>query len=404
MSFDEIYALISTQEFIFLVGTVCTCFVAFVITRLYVTPLLVKVLSRRGKKWRRVFEREKTFNQLAYLAAFLLFMSAVRYFPSIASGIDPVLEFLVAVSTTFLLGALIRTGIGLYDLSPISKDKPIKSFGQLATIILYLFGLIIAVCQLTGTDPSVFLGGAVAVMAAILLVFRDTLLSFIASMQLAANNLIRKGDWIEVKAYGADGEIIDIALHVVRVQNFDKTIVCIPTYKLMESGFRNWRGMFEAGARQIKRSILIDQNSIRFMSSGDVKRVYQNPHVKRHMPPLAALKIEHNIGKTASLTNLGMFRTYTTNYLKENDHIHKDMTLLVRHLEPTPDGIPLQLYAYTSDTKWDIYEGVQADIFEHIISLLPVFGLNLFQNPVHPDFASLDMESDVIMDGERDED
>src|SRR5690606_33985973 len=167
-------------------------------------------------------------------------------------------------------------------------------------------------------SPTVFLGGAVAIMAAVLLVFRDTILSFIASMQLASNNLIQKGDWIEVKNFGADGTVVDIALHVIRVQNFDKTIVTIPTYKVMETGFRNWRGMFESGGRQIKKSILIDQTSVRFLHERDIKRIYADRMVKRHLPPKEELLTEHNADSDIVLTNLGVLRTYLMNYLKSH--------------------------------------------------------------------------------------
>lgn len=388
--FDKIITFVSGEEFLYLATTLVLCVLTYIVTRAFLTPLLVRALNHRDAKWQKVVTKEHTFRQLAWLMPVLVLMYALNYFPSVGEAINPFVKAYVVINVTFLIGAFIRTSIGIYEMSPISKERPLKSYSQLAVLILYIFGTILAICQLTGTNPAAFLTGAVAVMAAVLLVFRDTILSFIASMQIAANGLIRKGDWIEVKNFGADGDVVDIALHVVRVQNFDKTIVSIPTYKLMEAGFKNWRGMFEAGGRQIKRSILIDQKSIAFVGNIDLEKLYENYHVKQYLPSLETLKEEHNIEHRVSLTNLGVLRTYIESYLKANENIHQGMTLIVRHLEPTPDGIPVQIYAYTHDTRWAVYEKIQADIFEHIMALLPVFKLRLFQNRMDTDLEVLD--------------
>lgn len=387
---ESLKSFFTGEEFVFFSGALVVCVVTYLLTRAFITPLLTKAVTHKNQRWQRVVAREKTFRQLAFLLPVLVLMYALKYFPTLSEALNPFVEAYVVVNVTLLLGAFIRTAVEIYELSPVSKDRPLKSYSQLAILVLYIFGAILAICQLTGTNPAAFLTGAVAVMAAILLVFRDTILSFIASMQIAANNLIKKGDWIEVKPFGADGDVIDIALHVVRVQNFDKTIVSIPTYKLMEAGFKNWRGMFESGGRQIKRAILLDQKSIAFVNDEDLDKLYQNYHVQKYIPSLEELKKEHHIDHRASLTNLGIFRTYVENYLKGNEDIHQGMTLLVRHLQPTPDGIPLQLYTYTTDTRWAYHEKVQADILEHIIALLPVFKLRLFQNRMDTDLEALD--------------
>lgn len=390
VSFESLQAFFTSQEFLYLSVLGGVCVAVFIFTRTIITPLLVKAFGRKDAKWQKILVKEHTFRQVAYLVPVLALTYGLSYLPSLAESVTPFLDAYVVINLTLLMGAFIRTGVKIYELSPLSKERPIKSYSQLAILILYIFGAILAICKITGTNPAAFLTGAVAVMAAVLLVFRDTILSFIASMQIAANGLIKKGDWIEVKNFGADGDVIDIALHVIRVQNFDKTIVSIPTYKLMETGFKNWRGMFESGGRQIKRSLLLDQKSINFVSDADLDKLFQNYHVQKYLPTLDELKQEHHIDHRASLTNLGVFRTYVENYLKSNQNIHQEMTLIVRHLEPTPDGIPLQLYAYTTDTRWGQYESIQADIFEHIIALLPVFKLRLFQNRMDTDLEALD--------------
>lgn len=374
----HILELFVGDQLVLTLSIVSTCIALFFLTRTYLNPLLIRLIASKEKRWKKVLTANKTLNQLSYLFPVLFLMAISPYdqkdFPT------HIINALVALNVTLLLGSGIRSASKIYELYPIAQQKPIKSYAQLLTLLIYVLGGVLVLCQATDTNPTAFLGGAVAIMAGILLVFRDTILSFIASMQIAANNLIQKGDWVEVPAFGADGDVVDIALHVIRVQNFDKTIVTIPTYKIMETGFKNWRGMFESGGRQIKKSIYIDQNSIRFMTDKDIDRLYKHPMIQAYLPPVDDLKMLHGEKSLDSLTNLGILRTYLVNYLKASKHINQDMTILVRVLEPTPSGVPLQTYAYTNDTRWFYHEHIKGDIIEHIIALLKVFDLRVFQN------------------------
>lgn len=395
-SLNNVTNYILSKEFYFLVGFLCIGMIIFFLMRKVVNPFLIKVVCRKNKKWSPVFERNRAFLPFAYLVPVLFLMSASQYLPTTWIYVEKILSASMVALFTLLIASFLQTLNLIYETYPISQEKPMKSYAQLGIIVVYLFGGIVTICELLDKSPTVFLGGAVALMAGILLVFRDTLLSFIVSMQLASNKLIQKGDWIEVPAFGADGTVIDIALHVVKIQNFDKTIVTIPTYKIMESGFRNWRGMFESGGRQIKKSIRVDQNSVRFMTESDFNRLYKHPLVKKCLPSSQELSKMHHQADKEALTNLGVLRTYVSCYLKGHPKIHQDMSLMVRVLEPTPNGIPLQIYAYTNDTRWVYHEQIQADILEHVMALLEIFDLRVYQNLQDLDFQGLDNINQVM--------
>jgi miniconductance mechanosensitive channel len=227
-----------------------------------------------------------------------------------------------------------------------------------------------------------------------MLVFRDTILSFVAGIRLIGGDLVRKGDWLEVPEFGADGDVIDIALHTVLVQNWDKTIVSIPTFKLVDGAFKNWRGMTEAGGRRIKRSLILDLSSVRFAdetllaSLRSVQRLQS--YLQTREAEVQAWNKEHGVDTDhplngRRLTNLGCFRAYVKRYLFENPHLRQDMTLMVRQLAPTPQGLPLEIYGFTNDTAWVNYESIQSDIFDHLLAALPWFGLRVYQREQSPD-------------------
>lgn len=382
MPFDEqalngLKNYLLSEEFYFILGITVVGAIVYFLMRRYINPLLIKVISRKNKNWAPIFKKSATLRPLAYLAPIVILMACSQHVPLLWRYIEKPLGATVAVLLTLLSANLIHAANGIYETYPISKEKPVKSYAQLLILVVYILGAIIAICRLLDSSPAVFLGGAVAVMAAILLVFRDTILSFIASMQLAANQLIKKGDWIEIPAFGADGNVIDIALHVVRIQNFDNTIVTVPTYKIMELGFRNWRGMYESGARQIKKSILIDQNSIRFMSEANIKELYQHKDMQKNLP---TYKEVYDHIKNSGITNLGVFRMYAMSYLRNHPQLHQERLMMVRMMDPTPNGVPLQIYTYSNDTRWVIQEQVQASILEHLIARLKDFDLRVYQN------------------------
>ncbi|MCY4645885.1 MAG: mechanosensitive ion channel family protein [Gammaproteobacteria bacterium] len=278
-----------------------------------------------------------------------------------------------------------------------SRSRPIKGYLQGASLLAYLGAGVVAIAILANQSPLVFLSGIGALTAVLMLIFRDTILSLVASIQIMSNDMIRIGDWVSMPQANTDGDVIEIALHTVKIQNWDKTISTIPTHKFISESFKNWRGMTESGGRRIKRSLRIDMNSVRFLSDGEVDRLSRYETLREYMTE-ARRKIEsYNAAKAEGdpgiipeirrLTNLGTFRLYVFNYLKGNPRISQEMTVLARQLAPGPQGVPIEVYCFSSDTAWANYEGLQADLFDHLIAILPEFGLRAFQEPSGSDFA-----------------
>lgn len=377
--------LLLAPELYFAIIWAVLAYVVFLFARKAIPAIMIRAFAAKKPKWEVILREHKTFNQLAYLAPVLFMYFAAQHFPSIAQTVDHIISAYVIINITILAGHIIKSWELIYQLNPISKERPIKSYLQLLALIVYLLGGIFAICKLFHIDVTLFLSSIGALTAIIILVFKDTITSFIASLQLAANNLIQKGDWIEIPQYGANGDVVDVALHVIKVQNFDKTIVTVPTYKLMELGFKNWRGMYEAKGRRIKRALDIDQNSVKFLSESDLKRLFKHPIIGEVMPDEATFAPDDVIFKGKSpdkvLTNLSLFRRYVRLYLSAHPHISGDMTFIVRLLDPTPAGIPLEVYVFTTDTDWSVYEYIQSSIFEHLLAIIPEFGLRVFQYP-----------------------
>ncbi|MYC52569.1 MAG: mechanosensitive ion channel [Gammaproteobacteria bacterium] len=278
-----------------------------------------------------------------------------------------------------------------------SRSRPIKGYLQGVSLLAYLGAGVVAIAILANQSPLVFLSGIGALTAVLMLIFRDTILSLVASIQIMSNDMIRIGDWVSMPQANTDGDVIEIALHTVKIQNWDKTISTIPTHKFISESFKNWRGMTESGGRRIKRSLRIDMNSVRFLSDDEIERLSRYETLKDYMAE-ARRKIEsYNAAKATGesgiipeirrLTNLGTFRFYVLNYLKANPRVSQQMTVLARQLEPGPKGVPIEIYCFSSDTAWANYEGLQADLFDHLIAILPEFGLRAFQEPSGSDFA-----------------
>ena len=271
-----------------------------------------------------------------------------------------------------------------------ARARPIKGYLQVAKLVIFGLAGILIVATLFNRDPLLLLSGLGAMTAVLMLVFKDTLLSLVASVQLSTHDMLRVGDWIEMPQLNADGFAIDISLHTVKVQNWDKTITTIPTWRLISESYKNWRGMFESGGRRIKRAMYLDQTSVRFLAPEERQRLHRFALIDSYLDRKQAELEEFNAkliaeGKdpvnTRRVTNVGTFRAYVQAYLQQHPRIHKDMTLLVRQLQPGPTGLPLEIYCFTSTTAWAEYEGIQADIFDHLYAILPEFGLRVFQQP-----------------------
>ena len=336
-------------------------------------------------------------NRAALLLPVLVFYYGAEALPGSREAVLQVVNAALLMVVLLVAGAAIgalQEAMADYDAL---TEVPIKSYAQIVKIALYVIGGLMTVGVLTGRSPWVLLSGVGAVMAVIILVFRDTLLSLMASFTIASNRLVKVGDWIEVPAFGADGDVIDIALHTVKVQNWDKTITTIPTHKLVDVSFRNWRGMQDSGGRRIKRAIHIDMNSIRFCDAEMLRR-YERFELIRDYLAVRRKEVERfnadsrvdasELVNGRHLTNVGTFRAYVAAYLRSHPLIRQDMTFLIRQLAPTGQGLPLEIYVFTSTTVWAEYEGIQSDIFDHLLAVVPRFGLRVYQEPAGSDFAA----------------
>ncbi len=278
------------------------------------------------------------------------------------------------------------------------EDKPLDSYTQVITLLTFFVCGVIIFSMLTGKSPYAFLISLGAASAVLMLIFKDTILGFVASIQVSANDMVRVGDWIEMPKYGADGSVISINLNTVKVSNWDKTITTIPTYAFITDSFKNWRGMAESGGRRIKRSMHLKMSSFRFCTPEDLERFKKYRIIKDYIIQKEKEIAEHNakLGDESMiavnirrLTNIGVFRIYAERYIQEKQEINKKMTIMVRQLEPTSKGLPLEIYCFSSDVRWIYYEKIAADIFDHLLTVAPEFGLELFEEPSGADFAKL---------------
>lgn len=282
------------------------------------------------------------------------------------------------------------------------KDKPLDSYAQIITIFIWFIGIVNIFSVLTQQGIVAFLTTLGATSAVFLLIFRDTILGFVASIQVSVNDMVRIGDWIVLEKFGADGNVIEINLTTVKVSNWDKTITTIPTYSLISDSFKNWRGMQESGGRRIKRSIIIKNNSVKFLNEKELKRFSKiqtiTEYIRHRQRDIDKHNIAHNIDKSMVIngrnqTNLGLFRKYCDTYLKQHSALNKDMMIMTRHLEPNGKGIPLEVYAFSKDKRWLNYEHIIADVFEHLIAAIPYFDLELYQEPSSKDVKELSLKT-----------
>lgn len=370
----------------------------FVAAHWWLAWYLNKAIERSRSHWDDILRKNGVFRWLANLAPALVIYFGVGVYSFSSEARRIILACLVIIAT-IVVNRLLSSALGIYQLYPVSKTHPIKGYVQLTKLLLYVIGTVATISVLLDKSPWGILGGIGALTAVLILVFRDTLLSLVATIHLTANDLLHRGDWIEVPECGTDGEVIDITLHTVKVQNWDKTIATVPTAQLMAGSFKNWRKMREGGGRRIKRSLLIDQRSVRIC---DDELLKQLTSISRLRPYLEAKEEElihardqsesgdgsHPLNRRV-LTNLGIFRAYVNAYLEENKKVHDDMTFVVRQLPPSPEGLPLEVYVFSTDTDLADYEKVQADIFDHLLAAVPFFDLRVFQHPTGHDLRML---------------
>lgn len=367
--------------------------------------ILTNLISRTQTEWDDTFLEKKVLNQLAHLApAMVIYVMA----PLALEGYGNAISFVTATVQIYMIlvgilviNAFLNAVLDIYRTFDVAREIPIKGFIQVAKIVICLIGGIFIVCILMKKTPLVFLSGLGALTAILLLIFRDAILGFVAGIQLITNKMLARGDWIEMPKYGADGDVLDVALTTVKVQNWDKTITTIPTYALISNSFKNWRGMQESGGRRIKRSVYIDVNTIKLCTEEMLGRFskiqYISEYIERKKEEVAAYNTESHVDETSvvngrRLSNIGTFRAYVVAYLKNHPMINQDMTFLVRQLAPTDHGLPLEIYVFCKDIVWANYEAIQADIFDHILAVVPEFDLRVFQHPSGSDFSKFGRE------------
>jgi miniconductance mechanosensitive channel len=380
-------------------GVIVLSIIVFFIARLIIGRGLYSLAARTETEYDDIIVKKLHPFRVAWAAPLMTLYSFAYLLPDLESFIQNTTLFLTLWVIVTTLTALLNALNDIYENSPSFTGVSIQGYLDIVKLLIIIIGLILSVSLFTRQSPLVLLSGLGAIMAVLLLVFRDTILSLVASIQISANDLLKEGDWIEVPSYGADGDIIDMSLASIKVQNWDKTITVIPTFKFSEVAFKNWRGMTDSGGRRIKRSLNIDMASIKFCDKAMLKRFQRIELIRPYLEEkLKEIETDNKEKGTTSdspinsrqLTNVGTFQAYIKTYIANLDEIHnKEMTFLIRQLAPSPQGLPLEIYVFTKTTVWGEYERIQADIFDHLIAAAPEFDLRIFQEPTGADFSAL---------------
>ena len=388
-----------------LVALALVAFAALLAHRLAKGPLLRglnAIIRHTDIPWDDALIECRVLHRLAHIVPGLIFYRlgplALEGHPVSVNIIQTAAHIYLVLSGLLAIEALISAGVRIYHGTRTSHEVSIKGLVQFLKIILYLLGSVLVVSILIGQSLLYLLGGLTAMTAVLLLIFRDSILGLVAGIQISVNRMVAYGDWIEMPQYGADGDVIDITLTTVKVQNWDKTITTIPTYALISESFKNWRGMQDSGGRRIKRAIYLDVSTIKFCDEETLARFakiqYITAHIERKKKELAEynklnrVDLAHLVNGRR-MTNIGTFRAYVQAYLKNHPQINQEMTFLIRQLAPTSKGLPIEIYVFCKDIVWANYEAIQADIFDHIFAIVPAFDLRVFQEPTGTDFRTL---------------
>ncbi len=389
------------MDLIILVVLLVLAFIANYLAKRFILKLVEHFASKSSTKWDDVLVKRKFFRRLSHFApALIIYLMSSVFFENdtailVTRRIAEIYMLFVAIIT---IDAFLSSVVDIYHSYDTSRKVPVRIIVQVAKILLYAVVGIVILSTVIGKSPAFFIGGLGAMAAVLMLIFKDSILGLTAGIQLSANKMVRVGDWIEMPKYGADGDIIDISLTTVKVQNWDKTIITIPTFALVSEGVKNWRGMSESGGRRIKRSIYIDMTSVKFcteeMTEKFSKIKYLSDYIQNKEKELSEFNSQKNIDDSVlvngrRMTNIGTFRAYLVSYLKDHPKINKNLTFLVRQLDPGPNGLPIEIYVFSSDQVWANYEAIQSDIFDHILAVIPEFELKVFQNPTGADFQNL---------------
>ena len=384
------------QSAIAIVVVLIVAWLSDLIAKRILIAFITKVVRKTKTHWDDIMLERKVFNKISHFAPALIIYTSASYLDreTWSNFVENGAYVYMIILAIMLLDTFLNAGNDIYNTMPVSKTRPIKGYLQIVKIFFYSLGIISIIAKFIDRDPLTIIAGMGAFAAVILLIFKDTILGFVASIQLSANRMVNIGDWISMPSKGADGTVIDISLNTVKVQNWDKTISTIPTYALVSESFNNWKGMEESGGRRIKRHFNIDVKSIHFLSEEDMDRFEKikliQDYVIKKKEEIRSLNPEGEIPvNQRRLTNIGTFRKYVEAYLHDNPKIHDNMTFLVRQLQPSEKGLPIEIYVFSNDQAWANYEAIQADIFDHILAIVPEFNLKVFQNPTGDDFQKL---------------
>lgn len=369
------------------------------ITSRVLTTITRRTLVAVGRDdWSSSLSHRRVFRNVSYAVPLLVVMSNIGLLPIDVRLSDFLTRLFLSAGSVFLFMALngvLSAWQDVYALSTRAQTRSIKGYLELGKIVMWAICLIMVISIMINRSPLLMLSGLGALSAVLLLVFKDTLLSLVASTQMTSNDMLRIGDWIEMPQASADGFVIDIALHTVKVQNWDKTVTTVPTYKLFSESYRNWRYMFESGGRRIKRTLRIDASTVRFLTEVEINALSRFALLNNYLSDKQHELEESNkaLGEWATmqgnrrrLTNLGTFRAYTLAYLKQNQELRQDMTMIVRMMEADSLGVPIEVYCFSANTSWVEYERIQGDIFDHLLAILPELSLRLYQSPSGADF------------------
>jgi len=398
---SESLALYSNMFTLLLIGIISI----FTIDRL-AKVVLVKLFSKFAERSKTNFDdllvKNKAPRNIGHIFPLLVALELTPYvfvdFQRLERIAEKSIEVFGIILALWITRSLLNTLKSYFKTLPKLRDKPIDSFIQVFMIFAWVAGFIVALAIITDTAVWKFLTALGATSAVLILVFKDTILGFVASIQISINDMVRIGDWITFQKYGADGDVIEINLVSVKVQNFDNTITTIPTYSLISDSFQNWRGMVESGGRRIKRSLIIKQESVKFLSNNDVEKLKKidliTSYIETRQADIEEYNLQNEINKELAingrnLTNIGVFRKYIDSYLENHSAINENMMIMVRQMDPTPQGIPIQIYAFSSDKRWLNYEYIMADIFDHSLAAVPFFDLELFELPSSTSFNKI---------------
>lgn len=365
-------------------------------------PVIERQTGKHGHWLHTALFRNKLFSRLVLTFQGIVLFAQARLWLEPDSGALAIIEVFthlwILLFVLLSLFSLFDTLGALFDRLPSTRKFPLRGIMQGLKLVAAFIMAIFAISLLIGKSPLILFSGLGAMSAVLMLMFKDSIMGLVAGIQLSANNMLAVGDWLEMPKYGADGDVIDISLTTVKVSNWDKTITTVPAYALISDSFKNWRGMSEAGGRRIKRSVFIDSTSVHFLTEDDINRLRRaqllSEYIETRLTDIEADNRARGVDPSSPvngrrLTNLGTFRAYLSAYLRNNERIHKGMTQMVRQLDSGSNGIPLEIYAFSNDTAWVAYEGIQADIFDHIFAVLPEFGLRIYQNPTGHDMQKM---------------